>query len=318
MDSGIGKRTVRWAAWFVVLGALAVVLPVAHQTAVPGTCVHCHDMGSDSGTSVDSAHAAVECASCHADGTLAERMRFGYHQVFGMRLPFVDLTDSVTSSVSDSACTGCHGRLDTVTESRGLRVMHDTCGEGSRCVSCHSPVAHPDGVRWPTTYAMERCLECHGAREASQSCDTCHMGRIERIIPATGTFPITHGPNWRSTHGMGEMTTCRACHSDDFCRPCHGSGVPHTPRFVSVHGAAAESSDAECLSCHQSSMCDDCHVYEMPHPLSFTEQHRQIVANDGEAQCRYCHLQDDCMTCHEMHIHPGGAGPLEPVRGDER
>jgi hypothetical protein len=230
MDSGISARTVRWAAWLVVLGVLALVLPVGYQTALPGTCVHCHDMGPDEGTSVASAHAAVECTSCHAGSTLAERVRFGYHQLFGMRLPLVDLADSVASSVSDSACTGCHGRFDMVTESSGLRVMHDTCGEGSRCVSCHSPVAHPDAVSWPTTYAMEQCLECHGAREASRSCETCHTGRIKRIIPATGTFPITHGPNWQSTHGMGEMTTCRACHADDFCRPCHGSGVPHTRR----------------------------------------------------------------------------------------
>lgn len=318
MDSALGVRIVRWAAWFAVVGVLVVVSSVGLQTAFPGECVSCHTMASSEGDVVASAHAGVECASCHAGTTLTERVRFGYHQVYGMRFPLVDLTDSVTSSVSDSACVSCHSGIDLVTESRGLRVMHDPCAEGSRCVSCHSPVAHPDAVSWPSTYAMERCLECHGAREASRSCETCHTGRIRQLIPSTGTFPITHGPNWESTHGMGEMSTCSTCHAEDFCRPCHGPGVPHSNRFVSVHGPFAKSASAECLTCHQESMCGDCHGYEMPHPVSFTEQHSTIVAEDGEAQCRYCHQPQDCITCHDMHVHPGGAGPLGPIRGDAR
>lgn len=313
-------RLVWLAAWLAVIGVLAVALPAGYYSARPGGCIQCHDMAPvrEGEAALPTTHEGVECATCHAGNTLAERVQFGYYQAFGMRLPLIDIGDSPVSSVPDATCSGCHGRLDEVSESRGLRVMHEPCSEGARCVSCHSPVAHPDAVRWPTTYSMEGCLECHGARQASRECDTCHMGRIRQLIPSTGTFPITHGPNWERTHGMGEMSTCSTCHDDDFCRPCHGPGVPHPGRFVSVHGVVAKSENSECFSCHMASMCDGCHVYEMPHPLTFTEQHSGIVATDGEQQCRYCHDPQDCITCHDMHVHPGGAGPLGSIRGDAR
>lgn len=318
MDSGNGARLVRWSAWLAVIGLLLVVFPVGYFTAAPGECVQCHEMTSGQQASGTLAHEAVDCTTCHAGSTLTERTRFAFYQTFGMQVTLVSVRDSVISSVPDTTCIGCHDGLGAITESRGLRILHDTCGEGSRCVSCHSPVAHPDAVRWPTTYAMERCLDCHGAREAARSCETCHAGRITQLIPATGTFPVTHGPNWESTHGMGEMSTCSTCHADDFCGKCHGLGVPHSPRFVSLHGPVAKSPTSKCLSCHKTPMCESCHVYEMPHPLSFTESHSEIVATDGEEQCRYCHDPRDCVTCHDMHVHPGGAGPLGSIRGDSR
>lgn len=319
MDSRIRVCMIQWAAVLAVVVAFAIVLPVGYYAAAPGECIGCHDVRSVQGSSaVSTAHDGVECVACHAGETLSERARFAYHQAFGMRVQIVDLRDSVVSSIPDDTCTGCHDGLPAVSESRGLRVMHDPCAEDSSCVDCHSPVAHPEAVKWPSTYTMEGCLECHGAQQASRSCETCHVGRIRQTIPSTGTFPVTHGPNWESTHGMGEMSTCSTCHDDDFCSPCHGVGVPHSGRFVSVHGPAAKSADSQCLSCHITSMCDDCHVYEMPHPVSFTEQHSEIVESDGEGQCRYCHQPQDCTTCHDMHVHPGGAGPLEPIRGDAR
>lgn len=317
MDPKLQARIVRWAAWLIVIAFLALAVPVGVFTAAPIWCASCHEeqdlAGQPSGSS---AHEGVACVSCHVGPTLTERVSFGYYQAFGMMVTLVSTHDTRISRIQDSACVRCHDDLGTITEAGGLRVRHDVCAEGSTCTSCHSTVAHPEAISWPTTYAMEKCLSCHGAREASQNCESCHTGRLERRLPRTGTFPITHGPNWRRTHGMGEMSTCAACHdTDSFCTPCHGPGVPHTPRFVSVHGPISSSSEAQCTSCHKQSFCDECHVYEMPHPLEFTLEHSAIVAEEGEGGCATCHVQADCVNCHELHVHPGGAGPLSPIRG---
>jgi hypothetical protein len=318
MDPKVRAHLVRWAAWLIPVGLLAFFIPIGYYTAAPGPCVQCHGTADDPFVSEASSHAGVECVECHVGETLIERGVFGYYQAFGMRVRFVSTHDTPISRVRDSACTACHDSLAGVVESRGLRIRHDACGEGQACVSCHSAVAHPDEVRWPTSYAMERCLSCHGVREVSRECESCHMGRIDRAVPSTGTFPVTHGPNWRRTHGMGEMSTCAACHRDDFCTECHGPGVPHAGRFISQHGGVARSAEAGCLDCHEQDFCDACHGYEMPHPREFVVEHSTIFVTDGEAGCRYCHDQADCVVCHETHAHPGGAGPLEPIRGDDR
>lgn len=309
---------VRWSAYAIFTIAFAFILPLGLFTAAPVGCASsaCHGEAEVTLALESSAHSAVDCASCHVGDRFVDRVRFAYYQSFGMLVPLVETEDSWVSAVSDHACQSCHEDLDRIVEADGLRIAHVSCAEGSSCVSCHSTVAHHDGITWPTTYAMETCLGCHSNREVSQNCELCHTGRLLRDVPTTGTFPITHGPNWERAHGMGDMSTCAACHdSNSFCVPCHGPGVPHEVGFINAHGVISAEPEATCLSCHRETFCESCHVYEMPHPLSFTVEHSSIVERDGETQCQMCHKQGDCTVCHEMHVHPGGAGVLEPGRG---
>lgn len=310
------ETAIRWGAIAVALVILLLVVPVGVFTAAPVGCLSCHDGPEFTALPESSAHADVACASCHIGPGLPQRVRFASYQAFGMMVRIVDTSDTAVSRIGDDVCTSCHDQLGGLTESAGLRVRHDSCAQGSSCVSCHSAAAHLEGVSWPTGYSMERCLSCHSTREVSQSCDSCHVGKLDRTVPATGTFAVTHGPNWERTHGMGDIATCSACHTDDdFCVRCHGLGVPHTPRFTNVHSTIATDARAKCLSCHEQAFCGDCHVYEMPHPESFVPEHPSIVERDGEAGCGMCHEKIDCTSCHEMHVHPGGAGPLPPIRG---
>lgn len=318
MESRLKGGLIRWGAWLAVVASLALAAPIGFLTVAPVGCVSCHAAQSPGILPDSSAHASADCVSCHVGATLNERMTFAYYQTFGMVVPVVSTHDTMASRVSDAACLSCH-QLSEVTQSNGLRTRHAECSEGSSCVDCHSSVAHMGQIRWPTTYTMEACLRCHGVREVARDCDSCHVGKLSRAVPTSGTFPLTHGPKWRRTHGMGEMSTCGACHAGDFCTKCHGAGVPHTPRFVSVHGPVASSPDADCLGCHAKPFCDDCHGYEMPHPPSFTETHGELVPADGDDdKCRGCHDQTDCSHCHELHVHPGGSGRLPPERRDAR
>lgn len=308
---------IRWGTCLAIVGVLALVGPTAFLVVAPVGCESCHASQRQGVLPESSTHAAVDCVACHVGVGLDERMTFAYYQMFGMVVPALSTHDTTISRISDAACVSCH-QLSEVTQSNGLRVKHKECSEGANCVDCHSDVAHLGQVQWPTTYAMEDCLRCHGVREIARGCDACHVGKIERTLPTSGTFSLTHGPNWRRTHGMGAVSSCGACHAKGFCAKCHGAGVPHAPRFVGTHGPVALSSDADCLGCHAQTFCDGCHVYTMPHPPQFAREHRGLVATEGDEQCHVCHDQTDCSRCHELHVHPGGSGPLPPTRGDAR
>lgn len=313
MKPEITRRIVRWAPWVLVAAlVLFAALPVFY-TVAPVGCVSCHESrGLISGVDVPT-HAGTEasCQDCHIGKSASERLRFGFYQAYAMTIPVLHTRDSAVAGVSDAACKNCHSSLPEVVDVRGLRIKHEACAEGSACTDCHSTVAHEDGIRWPTTYHMDFCLRCHEVKKVSTSCDTCHTeGASSDRRPTTGPWAITHGPNWKTTHGMGSMSTCGACHPQDYCTRCHGAGVPHDSKFFDLHGATSLTREAQCDSCHQPKFCSDCHTLEMPHPESFTQGHSTLVREQGDASCTRCHAEQDCITCHVTHVHPGGAVSL--------
>lgn len=314
MTPDLRVRALKLSAWLVAIGIVAALLPVAvAAVALPG-CSGCHRARGLVGTVTSEKHAASDatCVSCHVGPGAQDRVRFAFYEVYGMTLPLVSVNDSPISLVPDAACSSCHADLSGITVASGLRIQHKTCAEGSACVDCHAQTAHGDAIAWPTSYDMDRCLACHDAEKAFNSCDTCHEGKLTQARPENDAWRITHGPDWEKTHGMGDMTTCRACHREDYCTPCHGPGVPHGERFFETHAKTSRVAGSKCTSCHAREFCDSCHGIEMPHPPSFTPEHSSLVARDGDALCMTCHVRKDCTLCHEKHVHPGGAVPLSP------
>jgi hypothetical protein len=196
----------------------------------------------------------------------------------------------------------------------GLKIKHADCAKGRSCVECHSAVAHGDQTKWPRGYDMDTCLSCHGETGAPISCDACHVEREVKDRLTTGPWSVTHGPQWRTTHGMGNPSTCSACHAAGYCERCHGAGVPHGADFVTRHSKVALSDQAKCSTCHNQTFCGDCHGLPMPHPAGFANQHAEQVKRDGQTVCKTCHTEKDCTTCHVKHVHPGGAIKSGPVR----
>ena len=136
---------------------------------------------------------------------------------------------------------------------------------------------------------MNDCTSCHVAEKVSIECETCHTGRSTTMRIAKPEFGVTHGPTWRQTHGMGQMSSCSVCHAEDSCSDCHGPGVPHSSGFLLDHAAISMQDGAECLSCHDDAFCYSCHLTEMPHSSGFVETHSDTVEADGEAPCLRCH-----------------------------
>jgi hypothetical protein len=163
---------------------------------------------------------------------------------------------------------------------------------------------------------MNRCLVCHVKNEQIK-CDLCHEGRPAASRIKSGSFSITHGPQWRTTHGLGDAATCMVCHTSADCFTCHGPGVPHEAKFIESHSAAATDKAAKCNGCHAQTFCDGCHGLQMPHGPQFTRDHAKTAAKNP-ALCKRCHAGKDCTGCHDKHVHPGGSvGGVTPKRGGQ-
>lgn len=304
---GAGVVSRRRLVWAVIGLSLVGVLGLSVLgVAGPKPCTSCHDRQAFKAETQASAHASVECRRCHlAPGTVGDAI-FAARWPFHAYLPPGRAADRDAAAVPDSRCRACHETvLESVVASNGIRMKHTSCATMSSCTDCHSATAHGRATRWVRSYEMDGCLGCH--RELKNvGCDLCHKGQATAARVKSAAFAVTHGPAWRTTHGMGDSTTCIVCHTASDCGACHGVGVPHESGFVTVHATYAVQSEAKCASCHNDDFCNSCHGTAMPHPAGFTPRHM----TDAKAQpdvCDRCHEKADCENCHVKHVHPGGA-----------
>jgi hypothetical protein len=312
------SRRLRWVAravlWAVAGSIVVGGISVGATAALLPSCASCHLSGDAKTGSLSASHSKVDCESCHVGGDLGSRVSFAAYEVLGMALHAVPPSGRAGAAVADSRCLTCHaGVARGVSDSGGLRVKHSVCAEGSECSDCHAQVAHGPGVKWPRGSRMSMCLECHGARRASTSCATCHTSRPLAAGNPPGSWSVTHGPNWKTTHGMGDLATCVGCHAPDSCVRCHHLSLPHDRGFMRTHGTTARAQLADCTVCHQETFCRGCHRLEMPHPRGFVPAHGRTVRSQGDSRCLRCHAQSDCETCHVKHMHPGGAAASRKV-----
>ncbi|MHB1322818.1 MAG: hypothetical protein ACYCXZ_00545 [Coriobacteriia bacterium] len=298
--------------WLIVLTAAGAALVIAAAgsivygaTAETG-CASCHDGEPFVAGTAAAPHAGISCAACHMGSAPVDRLSFGFRRVFHMTIPLMSGEGRGWEEVPDARCSACHGQIaEAPSVSNGLSMAHATCTEGLACTDCHSTTGHGAAISMPRVYDMETCLACHVSM-SSTDCGLCHEGQLPSDRITSGTFAITHGPQWRETHGMGDATTCQACHSAASCEKCHGAGLPHGAGFVQDHAGYAASENAQCGTCHEQRFCSDCHGLEMPHPREFTRKH-SAEAEANESLCVRCHAAPDCTQCHETHVHPGGA-----------
>ena len=280
------------------------------QSQFSHDCVTCHTMTAWKPATFDhnktnfpltGAHAAVQCASCHAGGKFAGTPMDCYscHQA-----DFGRTTDPnhVQSQFSHD-CLTCHtlsawkpATFDHNKTSFPLVGAHVTV----QCASCH---ANGKFAGTPTD-----CYSCHQAdfgrttdpnhvqSQFSHDCVTCHT--MTAWKPATfdhnkTNFPLT---------GAHTATPCASCH---------------------VNGKFAGTS-AECYSCHQADFtkttdpnhvagnfdhnCITCHTTSAWEPASFDHNKTSfpLVGAHATVQCASCHAGGkfagtpmDCYSCHQ-------------------
>lgn len=298
-------RTVVWGIAGLVV--LIVVLIGVTASALPG-CSGCHNEKSFVGQTQKSAHAKIACVRCHVASGVAPRIVYAYHVIFDMTLKIAPPTSGPSLGVQNAACVSCHTAvMQGVVDSNGLRILHSKCSKGRLCTDCHSATAHGTAVKWVKTSQMNQCLDCHDTTKVRSNCTMCHRARTAQQRLQSGEWAITHGRNWKVTHGMGDWKTCTSCHPSNYCVRCHGLSLPHDTDFLRTHPAQAKAQRKDCNVCHKQTFCDACHGLPMPHPRSFTPAHSSIVKKQGSSVCLRCHVQTDCDNCHVKHVHPGGA-----------
>jgi len=301
----------------IIAVAVFVLLTAASGlvTSSVAVCSSCHT--SQVNALEQSSHAENGCYSCHLKDGVWSLPGAKAAEWFRM-YPAALLSDEIVVArpTSRQSCLQCHSAvLDAPVERYGLRVDHASCAPGDTCDTCHAGDAHP-GVGIARGPVMEDCAACHLENSATIACDACHEGRTERDRLARGPWQVTHGPEWRSTHGMGAIDSCAICHQQDFCGKCHGVSLPHPAEFGRTHGASAIEDPAGCATCHKSTrFCEACHGMEMPHPAGYLASHSSDAIGVDDERCSRCHVQSECENCHARHIHPGGASGAPWLEG---
>ncbi len=311
----------------VITALAAIVLVVGIALAASSTsaaCGACHSMKPYTQTLQAGAHSGIACYECHLQAGAWDWPAFKFTEVFRMYPSELagNKPNGSAQHTSVQACSRCHSEdIEQTIEQSGLRIAHTTCALGSTCDGCHSGVAHGDAVRWVTEPQMEDCVGCHRQEHVSTKCDLCHAGKSSAERLTKGSWTVTHGPQWETAHGMGDLRTCDVCHEARKCESCHQIPLPHPLDFGSTHPDAATSEPATCVKCHDRiDFCDQCHGVAMPHTPAFTEAHPTLVSSVDDARCVRCHRREDCIRCHVAHIHPGSTdGNLRstlPAAGD--
>ena len=307
------KHIIRIAVLTLFSVFVLTLLFAGFYSIFPPNCERCH-VGPKAKKDIritpsHSAHKDTACIKCHAGKGVVSRAAFGAQVAYGMVAPVFSQANFDADSSYDSKCKSCHIKLSGVSLNNGIRINHDKCATESSCVSCHGNSGHTvNDSATNVTYTMDECFSCHKEISSDKKCSLCHVGRSSQAIKSTSSWQITHGPNWKKTHGMGNLDTCSVCHADSMCAKCHGVGVPHKKDFFSEHGKYGQSKGQNCITCHATTFCSDCHGgYEMPHPKDFIRTHVDVAQTNDDPSCSICHNETDCTNCHSKHIHPGGA-----------
>ncbi len=314
------RRAVRLHAaeriWYGCVTAIAVCVILASAVMAgavsPTMCAACHRAEADALHS--STHRGVACDRCHTGASVFGLVQSRLATVDMLAWQVVPGRPDVAASIDTKRCLGCHAdAISRTVTVKGIKMSHAAIVTADwPCERCHPTVAHPAPSRASVGYTMDLCLQCHSTNAADiASCQTCHADRGGGSAPskvAATPWRVIHGRNWRQTHGMGDLGTCKACHPADYCVQCHNINVPHSDGYLSMHGADVLSrsrGSSDCMVCHREGTCDNCHGIQMPHPTGFFEQHSKVVKRDGSKSCYTCHSSSSCQQCHTRHTHPG-------------
>ena len=299
----------RWTLRLVgVILLLAAVAMTSNYLGEPSQCARCHGDSPQQIALAESAHAGVDCMSCHRKTgfTGPARTALTYARWVYTYAAVDERPDPVAGSVEDAACLSCHGYVTTeTTERKGVRVRHSDFLElGSRCRDCHNSTAHPNAVQEPSSPEMADCIVCHDGETVSADCEVCHPGD-----------PLQYTASGEDLPKVQDLDTsnCYGCH-DEYaeCLFCHGQTMPHPPGWgpedappglPGDHANAGFVDRDSCYRCHYSpggifefsaDNCEPCH--ETPGRMHGGEP---WVAEHGlQATGQKGGELSDCYTCH--------------------
>ncbi|RJO64810.1 MAG: hypothetical protein C4523_17400 [Myxococcales bacterium] len=214
------------------------------------------------------AHAAMDCAKCHAD-IAAATVAGGRH------MP------------KEAVCLECHKRREA---GKGCAVCHpelpsgmvQTNFDGVKLLPGLGPLDHQRD--WPKRHKSEAaldetsCKDCHQQRD----CNTCHDGVKKPMAIHPEDYVTTHPIDARKNR-----LNCRSCHRyQTFCVGCH--------QKLGLTEGATRKSERRRIHPEGFASC------------TVTPDHHAFQARRSLTACVACHREDDCLQCHKSGSVCGG------------
>jgi hypothetical protein len=291
-----------------------------HAAALGGQCDLCHEEKAWSAVRFDhdaarfplvGRHREAPCAACHATRRFRplasdcrschagdDRHRGGLgtacqscHSPRDWKFPFDHARRTDFPLLGKHAavdCEGCHrpdtAPADTPTACHSCHAVDDAhAGRfGSRCESCHSPLAwprtsfdHARDTRFPLRGRHQKtdCLACHrtpvGARPLSTDCYSCHRER--------------------DVHRGREGTRCRNCHDERGWS--RGVLFDHDTTRFPLAGAHLRTS---CVKCHRAADFRD-----VPGDCLSCHEREDVHRGERGPRCERCHDASSWRVTHE-------------------
>ncbi|HZD60695.1 MAG TPA: hypothetical protein VE439_09630, partial [Anaerolineae bacterium] len=173
-------------------------------------CFGCHATRQQHKTWQTSTHKSVSCLACHKDTGYLSFLKLELRSTknFTSWL-FRTYQDPVVGQVRDENCLTCHDQeIKGTIVSKGIRVSHKEFST-YHCTNCHANVAHEMANRARNRPDMDSCAGCHNYAEGDVACEKCHPKKVDAArLSSGGPWKITHGPDWKTNHGMGDPKTC--------------------------------------------------------------------------------------------------------------
>ncbi|MHB9094964.1 MAG: cytochrome c3 family protein [Eubacteriales bacterium] len=298
----------------LVLVVLLSVIGMTYATSYPKFCAVCHIMKPEYATWTASSHSQVGCVECHVDPGLTNALK---HKVVATKELYrylsktYELPIQMTEQIPDSRCLQCHSLKRKVSASYpDLNIPHKLHNsKGIACVKCHQGIAHGQivsrgmtmggdfnqwnkakGIEVTTTEytvpKMDLCMDCHGRRGVTVSCEACHSGSMKPESHLDKSFYTGHGKLAKK-----DIKNCDTCHSfikapgvtsqdlpteedpvakyldsmqtgsdsnyidyaksNEYCAECHKKRPPtHDDNWPFNHGKEAEKDQQRCMVCH--------------------------------------------------------------------
>jgi hypothetical protein len=173
-------------------------------------------------------------------------------------------------------------------------------GRGTACADCHRGIETSDRIGGEQHFAMQRCMDCHAAAQAPNTCEVCHS------VIREDWEPPSHFHNWKRLHGQTVradtdmlVDRCELCHSESSCVACHRDEPPASHNNfwrLRGHGIAASMDRDSCSTCHEPDSCEQCHQEVLP------QSHQGMWGAPKDTHCLTCHFplkSNGCVACHK-------------------
>lgn len=275
------------------VGQLLVLLfAVAICGRAEDTCTSCHNQGQKL---AKSAHASLECSSCHVK-----------HEQYPH-----------PAKIPKPVCTDCHTQQGADYEQSVHGQAAKKGGAAPDCSMCHGGAHELQNTKIATfrESVIDTCAMCH-SDVVSQYRTSVHGKALAAGITQSPLCTDCHGEHRILSHS-DEESSVSAGHIRDTCGNCHGNvqlsgkfGLP-TDRLMSFdasfHGLAAKAGNetvANCASCHG--------------------VHNILPSDDPKSSINSKNLAKTCGKCHQgagerfaitpVHLTDDQAQEAPPVR----